>query len=135
MRKILSVAILAACLFAPVQRLDVAKLQPVQTVAVYRQGEKIVLETDEGDKGHGASAQEALKNLKDNALTVIYLDTAEYLLVGEEAQEQAEQLRPILHKTVKVGPYNGGDIAEEAAYWELHGKLPEMQEWNPSPKE
>lgn len=135
MRKILSVAILVACLFAPVQRLDVAKLQPVQTVAVYWQGEKIVLETDEGDKGYGDTAQEALENLKQTALTVIYLDTAEYLLVGDGAQQQAEQLRPSLHKTVKVGPYNGGDIAEEAAYWELHGKLPELDEWRPYSKE
>lgn len=133
MKKILSAAVLALCFLAPVQRLDVAKLQPVQTVAVYWQEEQIVLETDAGDKGRGETAQEALANLKENALTVIYLNTAEYLLVGQGAQWQAEHLRPVLHNDVKVGPYGGGDIAEETAFWEIHGELPKLKAWKPTP--
>ena len=132
MRKILAITILALCFLAPVQRLDVAKLRPVQTVAVYRQGWQIVLETDAGDKGVGTIVKQALENLKENALKVIYLDTAEYLLVQEDAQDQVEHLRSVMNKKVKVGPYGGGDIAEETDFWEVHGELPKLEEWKPT---
>ena len=129
MRKLFSVIILGLCFLAPVQRLDVAKLQPVQTVALYMQDEYVVLQTDAGDKGFGLTALEALTDLKENALTVIYLDTAEYLLVGEGAENQVEQLSPVLHKHIKVGRYAGGDVKEETIYWEIHGKLPKLEAW------
>lgn len=129
MRRILSVAILALCLLAPVKRLDVAKLEPVQTVAIYSQGGKVVLETDTGNRGEGVDAAEALGNLKQNALAVIYLDTAEYLLVGEGDEQLVGQLLPVLHKRVKVALYGGGDIVEETAYWEVHGDLPKLEQW------
>ena len=131
MRKLLSVIVLALCFLAPVKRLDIAKLQPVQTVAVYLQNEYVVLETDTGEKGFGLNAEKALENLLENALKVIYLDTAEYLLVGEGVEAQVEQLRPSLHNNIKVGIYAGGDVAEETAYWETHGKLPELKIWKP----
>lgn len=131
MRKILSVIILALALAAPVKRLDVAKLQPVQTVAIYLDGDAVVLETDTGDKGQGSTAVEALKDLKESARSVIYLDTAEYLLIGRDAQRRAAELRAYLKDSVKVGSYNGGDIKEETSYWEVHGDLPKLKRWIP----
>lgn len=131
MRKFLSIVILALSLAAPVKRLDVAKLQPVETVAVYLTGNIVVLETDTGDRGQGSTVEEALRNLKENACSVIYLDTAEYLLVGGNAQQTAAELRPFLRDSVKVGPYNGGDLKEETAYWEVHGDLPKLSRWKP----
>lgn len=133
MRKIFSLAILGLCLLAPVQRLDVAKLEPVETVAMYLQGEQIVLETDGGDRGVGETAGEALINLKENALSVIYLDTAQYLLLGEGAQPYVEALRPALRKGVKVGPYSGGDLKEETRFLQIHGDLPNLESWNWTP--
>lgn len=131
MRKFLSIMILALSLAAPVKRLDVARLQPVETVAVYLSGDAVVLETDTGNRGQGSTAEEALQNLKGEACSVIYLDTAEYLLVSENAQQAAQQLRPYLKDSMKVGPYNGGDIKEETAYWEVHGNLPKLERWQP----
>ena len=132
MRKILSIIILALALAVPVKRLDVAKLQPVETVAIYLLDSTIVLETDTGDMGQGGTATEALEDLKESACSVIYLDTAEYLLIGRDAQEAAIALRPYLKESVKVGNYNGGDIKEETAYWEVHGDLPKFGSWKPS---
>ena len=129
----ISIAILGLCFLAPVKRLDVAKLQPVETVAVYLQGSCVVLETDWGEKGEGATALEALQSLRDNAHSVIYLDTAQYLLVGVGAQQQVEQLRPHLKERVKVGSYNGGDVAEETKYWKIHGSLPPLSHWKWAP--
>lgn len=129
MRKILSVVILALCLVAPVKRLDVEKLQPVEAVAVYMEGGRVVLETDTQDKGMGNTALEALEDMKEKALSVIYLDTAEYLLVEEAAAVYAEALRPLLSGSVKVGEYLGGAVKEQAAYYEVHGNLPKLKSW------
>lgn len=131
MRKILSIVILMLSLAAPVKRLDVAKLQPVETVAIYYSGNAVVLETDTGDVGQGSTAAKALQDLKESACSVIYLDTAEYLLIGQNAQNAAAELRPFLKDSVKVGSYHGGDIKKETAYWEIHGDLPKLKTWKP----
>lgn len=130
MRKILSIIILALTLAAPVKRLDVAKLQPVEAVAVYMDGEKVILETDTEDRGVGNTALEALADLKARALSVIYLDTAEYLLVQENAEAFAEELRPLLSDSVRVGTYLGGSVKEQEKYYEIHGNLPKLKSWN-----
>lgn len=132
MRKLLSIVILLLSLAAPVKRLDVAKLQPVQTVAVYLQAGEVVLATDTGSLGRGATAQQALSDMKAKAASVIYLDTAEYLLIEKNAQAQADALRPFLHSSVKVGEYGGGDVKEETAFYEVHGDLPKLKNWKPS---
>ena len=82
MRKILYINIIVAVFFAPVDRLDIAKLLPVEAVAVYRENDTVVLKTDTDNTGRGKTVWEALKNLKENAVSVIYLDTADYLLIG-----------------------------------------------------
>ena len=131
MRKILSIVILMLSLAAPVKRLDVAKLQPVETVAVYYSGNAVVLATDTGNVGQGSTAAKALQDLKESACSVIYLDTAEYLLIGQNDQNAAAELRPFLKDSVKVGSYHGGDIMKETAYWEIHGDLPKLKTWKP----
>ena len=69
---------------APLERLDVAKLLPIQAVAVYTEGDSVVLETDTENKGKGASIADALQDLKENTPAVVYLDTAEFLMVSEQ---------------------------------------------------
>ena len=121
MRILLYIIILAASLFfAPVDRLDIAKLEPVEAVAVYMEEGRVALQTDGEDIGSGVTAQEALADLKENALAVIYLDTADYLLVGEGAEEAAKDLQQYLQKSVQIGKYNGGNIKEEAQYLDVH---------------
>lgn len=121
MRILLYIVILAAMLFAPVDRLDIAKLEPVEAVAVYMEDGQVVLQTDGESIGIGNTAQEALAELKENTLAVIYLDTADYLLVGEGAENAAQDLRQYLRESVQIGKYNGGNVKEEAKYLDVHG--------------
>lgn len=120
MRTILYIIIIGVLLFIPLERLDVAKLEPVEAVAVYLEKGEVVLETDTESVGKGETIQQALENLKKNTPAIIYLDTAEYLLVAESAREHAEQLMEYLKKNVKTGKYAGGDVREEAKYMDAH---------------
>lgn len=124
------IVILAALLLAPVQRADVGKLRPIEVAFVYRSGEQIVLETDMGDRGVGTTGSEALQNLKDTTPGIIYLDTAEYLLMTADAQEAVEQLRPILKESVQICTAEPGvDLALVAQFLPAHGKLPQLKQW------
>lgn len=120
MRMILYILVIAAMLMIPVKRLDIAKLQPVEAVAVYEEQGCIILETDEGSLGKGKTATEALENLKVSTPAVVYLDTADYLLIGENTQEAARELLPYLKRTIQTGIYRGGDVKVEAKYFAVH---------------
>lgn len=130
MRMLLYVVILALLFFVPLERVDVAKLLPIEAVAVYKDGGSVVLETDAGDKGRGKDAHQALQNLIEVTPAVVYLDTAEYLLVSDNAQTEAEALRMYLKPSVKVCVCMAADnVAEAADYLEVHGKLVKLRDW------
>ncbi len=120
MKILLYVLLIALSLLAPVQRLDVAKLQPVEAVAVYVKEGEVVLLTDTEDTGRGETAMEALADMKENTIGIIYLDTAEYLLVAPGAEAYADELLSNLKPSVKVGQYNGGNVKDEAKYMDAH---------------
>lgn len=131
MRRILYVVILGLLFLAPCERMDVAKLLPIEAVAVYMEEGSVVLETDTEDKGRGGNAKEALQNLKDITPAVVYLDTAEYLLVSEEAANCVEELRSFLKPSVKVCVCEAsGRVKTAAKYLEVHGNLPKLKDWN-----
>lgn len=120
MKFILYTLIIALSLFAPVTRLDIAKLSPVEAVAVYKEYGQVVLKTDEENEGRGENVHLALADLKKKASVIIYLDTARYLLVGEGAETEAAALQAYLKESVLVGNYAGGDVKEEAKYLDVH---------------
>ena len=60
MRKLLYGVILIALWFAPLERMDIAQLLPIQAVAMYVEDSQIVLETDTGNIGRGEDATKAL---------------------------------------------------------------------------
>lgn len=131
MRKILYIVILGMLFFAPLQRLDIAKLLPVQAVAVYLENEDVVLETDASYMGRGETALQALEDLKQTVPAVIYLDTAEYLLIAEDATGFAEELRQVLKPSVKVCVCQAaGRVKEAVEYLEVHSNLPKLRHWN-----
>ena len=130
MRQLVYALLLALLAFAPVERLDVAKLEPVQTVAVSREGDRVILRTDTEDQGAGQTAEAALADLKKNTPGVIYLDTAAYLLVTENAKEDAQALRPYLSKKVQISMWDGeGSIREAAKYLSVHGEGSKIARW------
>lgn len=132
MRTVLYIMVLVLLLFAPVKRLDVARLEPVQTVAIYTEPGAVVLETDTGNRGRGESVNAALENLEQTTPGVIYLDTAEYLLVSKDALSYVEDLRQYLNPRVKVSLWDGdGSVTDAAKYLAIRSDLRELGNWDP----
>ena len=131
MRKILYAIILALLAMAPVKRLDVAKLEPVQTVAVFLDQNEVILQTDTDNKGRGETVEVALQTLEDTTPGVIYLDTAQYLLVTEEAVICVKELRKYLSPSVKVVLWDGeGSVASASQYLDVRKDLPRLKDWS-----
>ena len=130
MRKVLYVIILLSLSFAPLNRMNVAKLAPVQAVAVYMEDDTIVLETDLGNQGRGNSVRTALEDLKKNTVQVVYLDTVELLIVSEKAVSYVDEMRQYIKSSVRVGVCEAKDSVKEAAeYLKNHEKLPQLRNW------
>lgn len=133
MRMILYIIILALLFLAPVQRLDVAKLKPVQTVALSMDDTGVVLETDTDNKGMGVTVDRAYADLENKTPGVIYLDTAQYLLVTADAVGCVEAIRQYLHPSVKVSLWDGeGSVKDAAKYLSVRNDLPELRSWQAS---
>ena len=132
MRKVLYLLLLASLFFVPLQRVEIAKLLPVEAVAVYMDGNQVVLETDTEHIGTGNTAEEALESLKIGTPKIIYLDTAEYLLVAEDAVSQVDHLRQYLKPSTKVCVCDArGGVKNTAEYLDVHEKLPKLRHWKP----
>lgn len=130
MRRLVYVLILVSLLFVPLNRVDVAELLPIKAVAVYMDGDSVVLETDTEHTGAGDTAEQALAALKKNTPAVVYLDTAEYLLVSEDAVSYVDSLRPFLKSSVRVGVCQAkGKVCDAAKHLEVHQKLPKLKDW------
>ena len=120
MRKILYIILIASVFFAPVDRLDIAKLEPIEAVAVEISGGKVVLKTDSGRQGRGVTVKDALQDLKENTPAVVYLDTARYLLISKQARLLEEEIKSFLKSDVAVARYFGGDVKQELDYLQTH---------------
>lgn len=131
MKRILLYAIiLTAALFVPVKGNDIGRLRPVQAVLVYKEEENVVIQTDTEDTGVGETAKEALQNLEDTTPGIIYLDTARYLLVSEEALSEIEALRDALKPSVEMCLAEGDVLGENTAlFLKVHGQLPQLKSW------
>ena len=126
MRWILYVVILALLFLAPLERADVAKLLPIETVAVYKQQEQVVLETDTKHKGIGQTVTKALEDLKKNTPAIVYLDTAKYAVISEAAMEELDALKGYLKDKIHIVVADvRGQVKEASRYLNAHGKLPE----------
>ena len=122
--------ILGALVFAPLERVDVANLLPVKGVAVYMDRETVVLETDTENLGKGRNVAEALADLKKTTPAVVYLDTAEFLLVSEPATSQIEDLRGIFKPSVKVCICDAaGQVKDAVEHLDVHGNLTKLRDW------
>ena len=130
MKRVLYVALLVPLFFVPLNRVNIANLLPVEAVAIYMDGDQVVLETDTGDIGTGATAEKALADLKENTPAVVYLDTAVYLLVAPEAAAWVEELYPHLKPSVKVCVCQAaGQVKTMVEYLEIRKDLPSLKYW------
>ena len=131
-RILIYIAALAVLGLAPIKGTDIGSLHPVEVILICRDGDNVLLYTDTGDWGKGTDGISALKNLKETTPGTIYLDTAEYLLIAEGSEEIAEQLRPVLKKSVRICMAEKEvDLKEAALFLPVHGNLPKLKGWNP----
>lgn len=99
---------------------DVAKLEPIQTLYVYRNGAELSIETDTGAKGSGATLTEAAADMKANASAELFLDTAEFLLL-DPSVPVTEEFHTLLRPTCKVTLTTATpDLRSASAYLSVH---------------
>ena len=130
-RILIYVLILLTVLVLPTKGMDVSKLQPVQTIAVSCDGEKWVIRTDTDDVGVGTSVEDAFENLMETTPAVIYLDTADYLLLQDNAVTAIDVLRSRLKDSVVLYLYRGDpDLKAVSKYLSVHGEKTKLKHWN-----
>ena len=121
MRWILYLAALIGVCVLPAQKVDVGKLCPVEVVAMSLVGDAVVLKTDTGNMGIGKTVDQAAENLRATTAGMLYLDTAKYLLVDENAWEWVPGVRKYLKQTVQIYEEQGvTDLQEAARFLDVH---------------
>ena len=129
-RILLYVLVLVALMFAPVKGANIGRLHPVEVVALYSENGQIIIKTDTDDKGIGNTPMAALNDLQETTAGYVYLDTAEYLLVGEGAEWAVEELRPALRKGIKICKSDEGvELKLAAKFLPVHSTLPQLKDW------
>ena len=104
-----------------VNKIDISDLEPVQAVWIRKDGEMYVITTDTEDTGVGRSVKDALQSMKEKCEKIIYLDTAEYLVVSENCKEAVGDISEFLKDKVKVCVWNGeGKLENVAEYIKSH---------------
>ena len=130
MRKVLYALLIAAAVLIPVKPNDVGALRPVKVVQLNRSAETFVLQTDTGDWGAGKSVAAALENLNATTPGILYLDTARYLLVSEDALDAVQELRDVMKGKVQLCMAESVELTEETAqFLQSHGQLPQLGAW------
>lgn len=129
-RIVIYIVILAAVVAAPVKQQNIGKMKPIRVVSVHKENDWIIIETDTEDIGMGGTVKQALQNLKDTADGIIYMDTAEYLLLSKDALETVEELRKELKPSVRLCVATKmEDLSETAKYLDVQGGLPKLKNW------
>lgn len=131
MRIVAYVIILVSLLFAPVQSGEIAKLEPIQAVWLRTEGETVCLTTDTGDEGSGTTVEDALTDMKATSAGIVYLDTAQYLLVSQSAVNKIPAIGPYLRKSIRLYLWDGqGNFDEAVKYAEAHKFGITVKQWN-----
>lgn len=120
-RIVIYIALLGASLLLPLKGEDVGKLLPVELVQLYKDGNTVIIATDTGDFGRGETVEAALENLKTTTAGLIFLDTADYLLISEDGMSEAAELKGYLKPTVRICRTEEKiDLLEAAEYLSIH---------------
>lgn len=96
---LLAIVVLAILGWLPFQGTDVATLEPAETLYVYINKEEVFVETDGSWFGEGETVEEAVADLKAAAPGQVFLQTVDFLLL----QEGAEELLPALYLHLRSG--------------------------------
>lgn len=107
--------------FLPFNGTDVAKLHPVEVLVVNHIDGKYIIKTDTGMVGIGADADAAIEDLKLTAPGDVFLETANYILVGKECAHISVLFYDYLRPACQVYILDGdGELKKIARYLENH---------------
>ena len=122
--------ILAGLFLVPLHHIEIANLEPVEAVWIYKEGDKVVLLTDTEDKGVGVNVEYALIDMRHKSSGVIYLDTAQYVFVAESAENEINNLRNYVKNSVWLCKWNGeGSFKNALKYANAHNVGIKINEW------
>ncbi len=120
----------AAMLIAPSQDTDIASLQPVELLYIYKEGGRVTVETDTGDLGAGGDLQGAMEDLKNTTPGEVFLDTAQYLLITESAEAYLPELKQILRPAAQVLRTEAEpDLETAVKYLSVHRSGLALKDW------
>lgn len=129
-RMIVYFGILAAVLWAGGPGTDIGMLIPVETLFIQKQGDTIVIQTDSADTGAGATMKQAAEDLKEKAHGIIYLDTADYLILNGEAEALLPQLQNNRKQEVVLCKADEKiDVQKVTPFLRTHRPQLELSDW------
>ena len=112
-----AVVLVAALGYMPFHGSDVAALQPVELIRVDYDAGIIKVQTDTGDMGKGETVEAAFADLKSTTAGEVFLDTADFLLLGTDAMPLLQELTQILRPACRVCIVQGEvDLKAAAEY-------------------
>ncbi len=115
---------------------DAAKLQPVQVVQVLVENDLVLVQTDTGDSGAGRTLALAFDQLEQTTPGYVFLDTAQYLLVQEEAKALLPQLCAYLRPGCGVCAVTAeADLKAVAKYLSAHPLPVSLRTWRAGEKD
>jgi len=106
---------------APSNAADVGKLLPVELLYIYKEGEMVVIETDNDLSGKGRNLEKALSNLYASASGTVFLDTADTVLVTNQTEPLIIQMKSVLRPSCNICLLKGKtDLKKAAEYLRTH---------------
>lgn len=109
-------------LLLPQRGTDVGELLPVEVLLVEKEAEQYAITTDTGNSARGDSLKAAMDTLRNTAPGVIFLDTADYVLLTEETLSCMDALQGFVRPGTKVYIVEGeADPERLGAFLRAHG--------------
>ena len=109
---------------------DIASLQPVEVLRIQMEGQQILVEMDTGDRGSGESLEAAFTDLKKSTPGEVFLETADYLLINDDAKALLEQLGEYLRPACSVCIEDGiAELESVASFLTAHEPGLTLQEY------
>ena len=114
----------------PLDATDVGQLKPVEVVCIGMAGDAVYVLTDTDDCGYGKDLTAAIEDLKRSTSGYVFLETAEYILLGEAAENMAEELGKHLRPGCSVCFISGEvPLKDVAVYLRVHEPAVTLQQW------
>ena len=108
----------------PLKTHDVAELEPAHILLIWTENGTVRTRTDSGAEGAGASLEAALADMEERAVGVLFLDTAEHVLLQGNARAlmqalaESQRLRPAAK--IYLAETLPEDAEQAAAYLKTH---------------